>query len=417
MKVYKFGGASVNSSDGIRNVLKIIDLCEDKLMIIISAMGKMTNAFEVLLKKYLSKSEYFDEFDLIYRFHFDLIDELFEKNSEIFEKIENIFKKLEEKLSLPFSDNFDKEYDEIISIGEIISTNIVSEFLNENNVKNKWLDARKLIKTDSNFRSAKVDFEQTSINIKSAINSNSDKIFITQGFIASDSKNRTTTLGREGSDYSAAIFANILESDELTLWKDVEGIFNADPNLLDDVIKFNKISFREATELAYFGAKIIHSKTAKPLMNKGIKLIVRSFVDNEKEGTTVADFKQKISPLVPILIFKNKQILLTISSKEFEFINEYIFEKIFSILNKFNVKINLMQNSALNLSLCFDYTPNNFDSFLKSIEENFNYKYNKNLTLITIRHYNEETIQKITKDKNIKLEQKNNLNAFYLVEE
>ena len=416
MQVYKFGGASVKSAATIRNLLNIIKLCDDNLVVIVSAMGKMTNAFEILLEKYLCKKEYISDFDKIISFHQKIIKHLFNENSKIHLIIQNIFSELNKILSIPATDNFDKNYDTIVSFGEILSTNIVSVFLNENHIENQWLDARKLIKTDSNFRNAKVDFQLTETNLKKAVDFNNKKIFLTQGFISSDKNNKTTTLGREGSDYTAAIIANILNAEKLTLWKDVEGIYNADPKLISNATKLEKISFREATELAYFGAKIIHPKTSKPLKNKNIKLVIRSFINYKKTGTIVDNFSQKISPLIPIIIYKHNQILLTISSKEFDFIDEYVFEKIFSILNKYKIKINLMQNSALNLSLCFDYNQNNFVNFLSTIDESFNYKYNKNLTLITIRHYTNDVIEKEIKKKIIKLEQKNNVNTFYLIE-
>ncbi|MBN2892145.1 MAG: aspartate kinase [Bacteroidales bacterium] len=416
MQVYKFGGASVKSADAVRNALNIISLCDDNLVLIVSAMGKTTNALEELLGKYYSGKEFKNAFKTVFEYHFEIINLLFDPKSSVFETVNLIFNKLKEKLESPVSENYDKEYDEIVSVGEILSTTIVSYYLNENNITNKLLDAREIVETDSNFRAAKVDFEKTAINLKTTVNFNEYKVYIIQGFIASDENNSPTTLGREGSDYTAAIVANILSASELTLWKDVDGIYNADPKLIDNVIKLNEISFREATELAYFGAKVIHSKTAKPLMNKGIKLTVRSFLNYDSAGTTVGDFEAKISPLVPIFIFKNNQVLLTISAKEFEFIDERIFERIFSILNKFKIKINLMQNSALNLSICFDYNPNDFNKFLSAVGEEFNYKYNQDLTLITIRHYTEETIQKLTKGKQIKLEQKSRINAFYLVE-
>lgn len=416
MQVYKFGGASVKNANAVRNVLKIIKLEKNKLVVVVSAMGKTTNALERLLKQYLYSKIYFEELNLVYNFHFDIIKKLFAENDLIFQKVEKIFDKLKLKLKKTPTNNYDKEYDEIISYGEIISTTIISEYLRINGVKNELLFAQEIIKTDSNFRAAKVDFELTTKNFQQKINFTETPIYILQGFISSDKNNNPTTLGREGSDYTAAIVANILGAKELTLWKDVDGIYNADPKLIEDVTKLEEISFREATELAFFGAKVIHSKTAKPLMNKGIKLSVRSFIDYDKPGTTVGNFDKKINPQIPILIFKDNQILLTISAKEFEFISERIFEKIFSILNKYKVKINLMQNSALNLSLCFDYNPNTMEKLFCEIGEEFNYKYNNDLTLITIRHYTENTIKKLTENKKIKLEQKSRINAFYLVE-
>ncbi len=415
MIVYKFGGASVKCAEAVRNVLKIIKLCDSELVVVVSAMGKMTNAFEKLLNNYFQKEKYANEFDFIKKYHFKIAKELF-KDHKILQKIEKLFDSLEKKLEAPVSENYDKEYDEIIRYGELLSSLIISEFLNNNGVENELLFANEIIKTDSHFRDAKVDIVLTTSKLKEKIDFNKKKIYILQGFIASNENNEPTTLGREGSDYTAAIVANICNATELTLWKDVAGIYNADPKLVNDAIKLEKISFREASELAYFGAKVIHQKTAKPLMLKDITLKIRSFQDYNETGTLVANFANKIEPLVPISIIKKNQILLTISSKEFEFINEKIIERIFSILNKFKIKINLMQNSALNLSLCFDQSPNSINNLLQEIDAEFNYKYNTDLTLVTIRYYDKKTIETLTQNKKIKLEQKNRINAFYLLE-
>ncbi len=417
MKVYKFGGASVKSAEALKNALEITIAEKDNLIIVVSAMGKTTNNLEIILNKYYKKIDFSDDLNNLKSYHLKIVSELFDKENQIFSEIENIFSQISDDLiKVESIENYDKKYDAIISYGELISSLILSSFLNSCNLKNELIDARKIIITDNNFRAANVNFNQTETAINKFLDFSKNKVFITQGFIGSTSDKQTTTLGREGSDYTASIIAGTLKADELVLWKDVEGIYNADPKITDNVVKLNEISFREATELAYYGAQVIHPKTAKPIMYKNVKLIVKSFVNKNSTGTTVGNFAHKISPMVPITIFKINQVLVTLSTKEFDFIDEIIFEKVFSILNLFKIKINLMQNTALNLSLCFDYNPNSFDGFINHLKQTFIFKYNTNLTLITIRHYTDDTIKNIIKDKTIKLEQKNKLNAFYLIE-
>ncbi len=416
MKVFKFGGASVKNADAVRNTLNIISLNDDYLVIIISAMGKMTNALEILVSNYFKMKNYDNDLELVCNFHFDICKSLFTEKSVIFSKLNLIFDELKQILLQKPSNDFDKEYDKIICFGEIISTVIVSQFLNENNVTNTWLDARKIIKTDNNYRAASVNFEKTQKFLINEINFEITKIFITQGFIGSDNNNYTTTLGREGSDYTAAVVANLMNAESLTLWKDVAGIYNADPKLIENVTKIKKLSFREATELAYFGAKIIHPKTAKPLMQKNINLNIKSFLNYNETGSVVGDFKQKIEPNTPVYIVSPNQILLTIMTNDFDFVDEGLYEKTYNIFNQFKTKINLMQNSALTLTICFDYNHNNFNELILTLKNNFSIRYNENLTLITIRHYTEESIKSTIKSKKIYLEQKNRLNAFFLVE-
>ncbi len=414
MKVYKFGGASVKSADAIKNIYNILKRENADIVIVISAMNKTTNHLENLLLKYFNNEDFNETLTEIIDFHKNITNELFPDNTFYSEILFPEIEDLKRHLNNPPSNKFDKEYDFIVSKGEIFSTLITSNYLNHSKLHNTWLDARNIIKTDSNFRAAKVDFFKTERNLKETINFNKNKFYITQGFIGSNSNNEVTTLGREGSDYSAAIIANLLSAESLTLWKDVDGIYNIDPKIKSDAIKIEEISYREATELAYFGAKIIHHKTATPLMNKGIALYIRSFNNLEKKGSVVGNFNNKIYPKVPIYIYSYNQILLTISSNEF--INEYHFEKIYSIFKKFKTKINLLQNSALNLSVCFDYRKTNFEMLMLEVKKHFSTKHNSDLTLITIRHYTQQAIDECTKNKNIILEQKNRLNAFFLIE-
>lgn len=414
MKVYKFGGASVKNADAVKNLAKILSRESADLVVVVSAMHKTTNALENILLKYFKGEKFIDDFKDIVAFHHQIINNLFKKPDVFYRKFNKITDCLLNYLNNPPSDNFDKEYDAVVSFGEILSTKIISCYLNETGIENLWIDAREVIKTDDNYRAASVDLEKTKPKLFKSLNFSKNKIFITQGFIGSDKNEETTTLGREGSDYTAAVIANLMNAESLTLWKDVAGIYNADPKEKTDAVKLDKISYREATELAYFGAKVIHPKTAKPLMNKDIELSIRSFNNVEEKGTSVANYAEKISPVVPIFIFSKNQVLVTISSNDF--IDEYLFEKVFSIFRKFKTKVNLLQNSALNLSLCFDYNQNNFESLLQELKLKFKVKYNSNLSLLTIRHYTENVIKDCTKNKKILLEQKNRLNAFFLLE-
>ncbi len=415
MQVYKFGGASVKSADAIRNLSTVLKEQKSDLLIVISAMSKTTNALEKLLMKFFFNKNFEDEFNYILKFHSKVAINLF-KNKHFFHSVlKKHFNELLDFLKNGNKENFDKTYDAIVSRGEILSTLIISFFLNEQGIENKWLDARKFIITDDNYRAASVDFELTKKRLFDEVDFKKHKIYITQGFIGSTKEGIPTTLGREGSDYSAAVIANLFNAENLTLWKDVAGIYNIDPKMTKDKIKIKKMSYREATELAYFGAKVIHPKTTKPLMCKNISLKIRSFNNVLEQGTIVANFKEKIEPKVPVFIFIRNQILATITTNEF--IDEFIFEKIYSIFKNRKTKINLLQNSALNLSVCFDYNSNNFKELISDLTKDFSLKYNSGLTLITIRHYTKEAIRKVLKNKKIILEQKNRLNAFYLIEE
>lgn len=415
MEIFKFGGASVKNADAIVNIHNIIKKHNDSLFIVISAMDKITNAFEEVLDDYFDNKE--KEYDLklnkIKSFHLSIIENLFDNPDEISHKIDTIFKEIINILKNKRLKNYHKTYDTIVPYGELLSTIIISEYLNNSGIKNKWLDARKIITTDSNFRKANVNFQLTSQKIQHYID-NKTQIYITQGFIGADQKNNTTTLGREGSDYSAAIFANLLDAKSLTLWKDVAGIYNADPKMMKQTQKIDQISYYEATELAYFGTKIIHPKTVKPLIDKNIKLYIKSFSNPDLQGTTVANFNFKIKPVMPIYIFNKNQTLVTVRMKEFDFISEKFFERIFRIFYNYKVKINLIQNSALTISLCFDHSEVVFDKLLSELKQYFEVRHNKGLTLLTVRHYDEKILNEMLKGKKIFLEQKNRLNAFYL---
>ncbi len=416
MKVIKFGGASINCSNGVKNLTKITSTMADNQIIVVSAMGKMTNKFESLVSAYFnndtSKENILDE---IKYFHLNIIDELFSKGDAIFESFEKLFSTLKEKLNTPPSLSLCFEYDQIVSFGELFSTRIISEYLNKCGHKNKWVDIRQCIKTDCNFRDGKVNWKLSDKMCKKAFNFQSTFKYVTQGFIAGTETNLTTTLGREGSDYTAAILANILSAESVTIWKDVPGIMNADPKEYSEAQLIKQLSYKEAIELAHFGAKIIHPKTIKPLQNKYIPLFVKSFITPEGHGSIVNKFDEKLS-LPPIFIYKRKQLLLSLTPRDYSFIAEKELSNIFATIAKYRIKLNLMQNSAISFSMCLDYKEDTVDVFINELKDRYSILYNKNTELITVRHFTPEAIEEATSGKKILVEQKNRLTARYIIE-
>jgi aspartate kinase len=411
MIVFKFGGASVKDASAIKNVASILSLfSEEKKLVVISAMGKTTNLLEEIIQALKEKNH--QKYDLLreqcYDFHLTILEELFpEKHFKIYQQIDSIFEKLDEKKEGYFSDNFAFEYDQIASLGELFSTLIVEAFLREQNEKSVWIDARKLVRTDNNYRDANVDWTKTEELITTNVLplfKNSDTI-ITQGFVGHTVEGFTTTLGREGSDYTAGIFAYCLNAKDVTIWKDVPGMLNADPKWFDDTIKLDKISFKEAIELAYYGASVIHPKTIKPLQNKNIPLLVKSFVNPHAEGTTIQE-STEFDHLVPSFIFKMKQVLFSITPRNFSFIVEENLSRIFNQLSGIGAKINLMQNSALSFSFALDQEKIDIEAVYNLFKDEYEIRYNENLELVTIRHYNLETIERVTVQKEMILEQK-----------
>lgn len=403
MQVFKFGGASVKDADSVRNVSKIIqNYANDRLIVIISAMGKTTNALEVLVRCRAEKNpeEYQKTLQDLRQKHEVIINELFDDSTaSIVAEIDTIFNELVEKFHQPFSDNYDFEYDQMVSFGEVISTKIVSAYLQAQKVDVQWCDARKLVRTSRVFRNADVEWETTEGLIRKSIEVHPQKVIVTQGFIGHTAENLTTTLGREGSDYTAAVFAYCTDAKSVTIWKDVPGMLNADPKYFKDTIKLDQISFKEAIELAYYGASVIHPKTIKPLQNKSIKLYVKSFNDPAAEGTLI-DEDATNDHSIPSYIFKENQVLISVIPTDFSFINEQNLRQIFQVLTEENVTINIMQNSAISFSFLVDAEKVRLQSLVKKLSENFKVKYNGGLELLTIRHYNYELIDQITKGKN-----------------
>lgn len=421
MKVFKFGGASVKDAQAVKNVARILSLYDgEKLGIVISAMGKTTNAMEKVIDAYWIKDEvlFQDLVEEIRQFHYEIMDVLFsDRESKVFDAVDQVLRDLGERFKEDRSGSYDFEYDQLVGFGELISTKIVSFFLIESGFSAKWMDARTLIQTNNIFREAEVDWEQTEHNFQSKFVPEFDgtDILVTQGFIGANSSS-TTTLGREGSDFTAGIVAYCCNADNVTIWKDVPGMLNADPKWFDHTVKLDQISFREAIELSYYGASVIHPKTVKPLQNKRIPLHVKSFLDPSAEGTVIQESTTS-DHLVPSFIFKMNQVLFSISPKDFSFIVEKNLSDIFARLSKANAKINLMQNSALKFSILLDGDKVDSSQILEVFKDSYDVKFNEGLELVTIRHYDQATIDRVTEGKEILLQQKTRETARLIVKQ
>jgi aspartate kinase len=418
MLVYKFGGASVKDAEAVVNTAKVIKAQPNNdLVIVVSAMGKMTNAFEDLLNSYTSNDGRLEEkLNGIKTFHENIAQALNIPGGHLEEDLQKVFSELEKILSSPPSDNYDFDYDQIVSFGELLSTTIVSSYLHASGLENSWTDARKIIRTDSTFREAKINWSKTTELANARWNEISQStgkkrtILLTQGFIGHTNERRTTTLGREGSDFSAAVLAHVLNADSVTIWKDVPGVLNADPKFYADAVLLKRISYREAIELAYYGASVIHPKTIKPLQNKGIELFVRSFQKYREEGTKI-DSSTFSDSLFPSFIFKKNQVLISFTPRDFSFIAEDNLSELFSIFAELRVKIHLMQNSAINFSVCIDYDDRILQTILSACKERYEVLYNKACELVTIRHYDQETISRLLIGKSVLVEQRSRTTA------
>ena len=410
MLVFKFGGASVKDAEAVKNVARILSLYkEEKIIVIISAMGKMTNALEKVTEAYISKSpELHDLIKEVKNYHAEIINNLgFESSDPVYHDLENCITEIEWVIEEEPSREYNFLYDQIVSQGEMISTKIVSAYLKKLGVTNQWMDVRDVIQTNNSYREAKINWELTQELMLEKIPPLHQKnnFIIAQGFIGGTSENYTTTLGREGSDFSAAIFSFCLDAKEMVVWKDVPGVLSADPKYSEQPVKLEEISYHDAIELTYYGATVIHPKTIKPLENKNIPLRVRSFNSPTDKGTIIAAFSQT-KPLVPCFIFKTNQILLSISSRDFSFIAEDSLSKIYKLFAELNVKINLMQNSAITFSVCMDNDPFKIPQLIEQLKLNFDVLYNENLRLITVRHYYASTIDSLLQGNDIFLEQR-----------
>jgi len=403
IKVLKFGGVSIKDAESISNVITILNTYRnDNVVVVFSALGKVTNMLEELVDLYVNRSLLVtDKLEEIKQKHYNIINNFFLKDNEIYDVVDNLFLEIEWVLEEESNIDFSYDYDQIVSIGELLSSNIMSSLLKLNNFDNSLIDARDIIKTDNQHQNAKINWNLTETSIK-------EKVVkfpvVTQGFIGCTSENFTTTLGREGSDFTAAILAYVLDACKLTIWKDVNGVLNADPRFFNKTMLLDNISFTEAIELAFYGAKVIHPKTIQPLQKKGIPLQVRSFIDIENKGTLINDTEQ--SNNVPSYIVKENQVLISISDNDLSFIVEKHLSWIFSLLSKYNIRLNLMQNSAVSFSICIDNNKHKVPKFINELSKRFSIYYNECLTLYTIRHYTDSSIEFITKDKKILLEQK-----------
>ena len=397
MKVFKFGGASIKSANAIKNVAKILNSQDlSNCLLVISAMGKMTNAFEKITDAYFNNDQekLTESIDFTSNFHFKIINNLFAENHVIHQKTTVLFEQLVRFLTQNTSRNYDYLYDQIVSYGELLSTTIVSDYLNEIKIYNNWVDVREIIITDPVFRDATINWLETEKRIKTNIDFS--KLTIVQGFIGSDLNGNTTTLGREGSDFTAGIFAYCLDAESLTIWKDVLGVLNADPREFKEVQLLEHISYEETIEMAFYGASVIHPKTIKPIQNKKIPLIVRSFKNLNSPGTKVSE-GVTLEPTIPCLIVKKNQVLVSISSLDFSFIVEENISDIFKFFHKYQLKVNLIQNSAISFSVCVDNNLNHFDLFYNEIKNMYKVSFIKNVDLYTVRHFTENSLEGIYK--------------------
>ncbi|WP_040279328.1 aspartate kinase [Psychroserpens damuponensis] len=405
MQVFKFGGASVKNAEGVKNLASVLkQVGYQNTLVVVSAMGKMTNALELVIKNYFeNKSELQNSIQDVKTYHNEILLDLFDNpQHQIFKHVASIFADLEGFFLRNKSPDYNFVYDQVIGFGELTSTTIISTYLNEIGLKNNWLDVREFIKTDDYYRRSNVDWDQTQANIKN--NFDTTILNITQGFLGSDANNFTTTLGREGSDYTAAIFAYCLNAESVTIWKDVPGVLNADPRYFENAQLLNNISYREAIELAFYGASVIHPKTLQPLQQKEIPLFVKSFLNPKNAGTRVGK-GIGIEPNIPCFIVKKNQVLISLSSLDFSYIVEDNISEIFKLLHLYKMKVDVIQNSAISFSVCFENTYDNLERLLQHLKAKFKVTINDNVSLYTVRHYNEQAIASIEKDKELLLKQ------------
>lgn len=407
MIVFKFGGASVKTAAAVKNVGDILKMYpKEKIAIVVSAMGKTTNAMEDIVDHYFHKRKKELRKSLEDRkdFHLGIVSELFpDENHPFHGEFQEFFNTLEERLEKAPTLNYDYDYDQIVPFGEMFSTKIISTYLNDAGVDNQWMDIRQSIKSNNTFREARIDWPLSTEQTKKNFHFRDTPIYITQGFVASTINDITTTLGREGSDFSAAILAHILLAESVTIWKDVPGVLNADPKWFDNTVKLEKISFQDAIELAYYGASVIHPKTIKPLQNKNINLYIKSFIEPEKEGTLVGNLQY--DKLIPSFIFNMDQVLIRISPRDFSFIAEDNLETIYGYLHKHGVKINLMLNSAISFQICITNNKRKARNLIDDLEKEFKVAYETGLELITIRYFDQSTIDRVMINKELILEQ------------
>jgi aspartate kinase len=403
MKVFKFGGASLKDARGVKNVSQIIRSAgSNNLLIVVSAMGKTTDLLEKVHALFFSNQPYDQPLKQLQQIHLDALKELFPSDHQVFKEVEDYIHDLPNRLSRDAP--FDQVYDQVVSLGEFLSSLIVYHFLKLQETPTYWLDARTCIATDQNFREGRVDWTKTATQVQSiCLPILSQQVIVTQGFVGQTPHGLTTTLGREGSDFSAAIFASTLQAESVTIWKDVPGVMNADPKRLPAAIVFEELPFKEAAEMTYYGANVIHPKTIKPLANKGIPLLVKNFVDPSLPGTRIHECQ--VDKLPPLIVFKENQCLISCKVTDYSFINEQQINMIFTILTELDIRINVMQNSAISFSFCIDFREHKAKALIQRLQQYFEVYYNTGLTLITVKNYNEETFEQYRKKQGILLEQ------------
>ncbi len=405
MRVFKFGGASVKDANGVKNMALVLEKVGfENTLIVVSAMGKTTNAMETVIHNYFhKKAELQSSIQDVKKFHNAILLDLFENEQHlVFKRVSGLFDELAGFYNRNKSPDYNFVYDQTIGYGELVSTVIISEYLNQIGLKNNWIDVREFIKTDNYYRRANINWEETQTQINSKFDKKS--LNVTQGFLGSDANNFTTTLGREGSDYTAAIFAYCLNAESVTIWKDVPGILNADPRYFENAQLLNKISYREAIELAFYGASVIHPKTLQPLQGKEIPLFVKSFLKPENPGTMVGK-GIGLEPDVPCFIVKKDQVLISLSSLDFSYIVEENISEIFNLLHLYKMKVDVIQNSAISFSVCVDNIYNNLEKLIQHLKAKFKVDCEEHVSLYTIRHYNDKAIKQLEVDKTVLLKQ------------
>ncbi len=412
MKVFKFGGAALKDAEGFRRVTEIISrYTSNELVVVVSAMGKTTNLLETLVKAHFNRwDEAQSIFDELSEYHLQIAAQLFGGADRVPAGVLGLLKEVELRLLTTPSLLFDFEYDQFICYGELLSSRILSDYLNSEGINNQWLDIRSSLRTDDKFREAAVNWKWTEMLIQNSFQFSENSMYITQGFIGSTVTNLTTSLGREGSDYTAAILASLLKASDVTIWKDVPGVLNADPKLFSDTVLLKELSYREAIEMTFSGAQVIHPKTMKPLYNKSIPLYVRSFVDPDQLGTVIHHVDHTLE-LTPVFITKPNQVLLTFSPYDFSFVSAEDISSVFALLYTKNIKVNMIQQSAIDLSLLVDAPESGLETMVLDLRKEYEVKYNTGLKLITIRHYTSESIEEHTRGHQIYIEQYSRLTA------
>jgi aspartate kinase len=415
MRIFKFGGASVKDADGVKNIVKVLqEVGYDNTLVVVSAMGKITNAMEAIVDAYFeNKSELAGAVQAVVDYHQIILGDLFSnKQHGVYKKVKTLFDEVDGFLVWNKSPDYNFVYDQVVGYGELVSTTIISEYLQEVGVKNNWLDVRNFIKTDNNYRDTAVDWASTQEKVSHGVDRN--VLNITQGFLASDKNNFTTTLGREGSDYTAAIFAYCLNANSVTIWKDVPGVLNADPRYFKETQLLNNISYREAIELAFYGASVIHPKTLQPLQRKEIPLHVKSFINPKNEGTIVGK-GVGIEPKVPCFIVKKNQVLMKLSSLDFSFIVEDSISELFKMFHEYKMKVDLIQNSAISFSVCVDNKFGRLEELLNNLKSRFKVVYQEDVSLYTIRHFDAKSIESLLTGHEVLLEQRGNETVQFVI--